>query len=144
MKKITKRGVTLVSLVIYIILFTTITVFVSFTSNSMNEKLFDSRGEAINYESLNKLQYNLENSALDSDDVLVNSNEINYSNGDSYVYDQAEKIIYKNGGILCLNVDEFEVGSEKGVGTQKVTVSVTFTKYLHTISKTIITCVEGV
>lgn len=139
-----KAGITLASLVVYIVLFTSFTIFVSLMSTNMNERLFDNRGEAINYSSLNKLQLNIENSGLDSNSVVVNSNEISYSNGDNYIYDETQQVIFKNGGILCLNVQSFSASVEQGVNTQKVTVEVTFNKYLNVLSKSIVSCVEGV
>lgn len=138
-----KSGITLASLVIYIVLFTTFTVFVSGVSTNVNEKLFDNRGEAINYTSLNKLQHNLEVSAMNSKDVVIASNQINYSNGDNYLYDEQQNVIYKNGGILCLNVEEFNTSLETGLKTKKITINVSFNKYLNNITKTIISCVEG-
>lgn len=144
MKKGTKKGVTLASLVIYIVLFTSFTIFVSITSTNMNGRLFDNRGEAINYSYLNKLQYNLENSAMNSQDVSIAENEITYSNGDRYTYNSNESIIYKNGGILCLNVSNFSTVLETGVNTKKLTLNITFNKYLNVIDKSIITCVEAI
>lgn len=144
MRKSSKKGVTLASLVIYIILFAGVTVFVSAMSNSMNEKLFDNRGEAINYSSLNKLQYNITDSSLNSYDVVVNGNEISYSNGDNYVYDENRNVILKNGGILCSNVNEMSVLVEGGVKIKKVTITVSFNKYLNSMTKTVISCVEEV
>lgn len=138
-----KRGITLASLVIYIVLFTTFTVFVSGVSTNVNERLFDNRGEAINYTSLNKLQHNLEVSAMNSQDVVISSNEINYSNGDNYLYDETQNVIYKNGGMLCLNVEEFNISLETGLNTKKITINISFNKYLNSITKTIISCVEG-
>lgn len=143
MKIGTKKGVTLASLVIYIVLFTGFTIFVSITSTNMNERLFDNRGEAINYSYLNKLQYNLENSSMNSKDVTVTENEITYSNGDVYTYNVNEQVIYKNGGILCLNVSNFKANVETGVAAKKITLNITFNKYLNVIEKSIITCVEA-
>ena len=144
MIKSSKKGITLASLVIYIVLFTSFTVFVSSISSNMNERLFDNRGEAINYSSLNKLQYNIENSALESNNVVVSSNQISYSNGDDYVYNSESKVIYKNGGVLCLNVDSFLASQSIGENSKKVTIELTFNKYLNQMSKTIISCVEDV
>ncbi len=144
MKKNTKKGVTLASLVIYIVLFTGFTIFVSITSTNMNGRLFDNRGEAINYSYLNKLQYNLEDSSMNSQDVSVTENEITYSNGDRYTYNADESVIYKNGGILCLNVSSFTANVETGVNTKKLTLNITFNKYLNVIEKSIITCVEAI
>ena len=142
MSKNKKNGITLAALVIYLGLFTVFTLFVSGISSNMNERLFNNRGEAINYTSLNKLQFNIEESALNSEDISVSSNSIDYSNGDSYVYDATNKIIYKNGGILCLNVDSFTVNIEAGTNAKKLTIDITFNKYLNILTKRIISCVE--
>lgn len=144
MKKNTKNGVTLASLVIYIVLFTSFTIFVSITSTNMNGKLFDNRGEAINYSYLNKLQYNIENSSMESQDVTIEDNKIIYSNGDIYTYNSDEDIIYKNDGILCLNVSDFTANIEAGSNTKKLTLNISFNKYLNVIQKSIVTCVEAI
>ena len=142
MRKDSKRGITLVSLVVYVLLFTTFTVFVATTSSNMNERLFDSRGEAINYSSLNKLQYNLDDSARASHDVMVTGNTISYSNGDNYVYDNVKNVIYKNGGILCSNIQNLDISLENGINVSKVTLTVEFSKYLNVMTRTLVSCVE--
>jgi len=142
MKIANRRGITISSLVIYIVLFTSFTIFVSNVSSNMNERLFNSRGEAVIYSNFNKLQYNIDNSSIQSYDVTVTANEINYSNGDSYEYDSENKLILKNGGILCQNVDSFTVSLEEGVDTKKITMQIVFKKYLSTMERTIISCVE--
>ena len=139
-----KSGITLVSLVLYLTLFTVFTVFVSGISSNMNERLFNDRGEAINYTSLNKLQYNIENSALNSYDIIENTNKISFSNGDYYTYDNQNKVIYKNEGILCLNVESCDISVEVFENAKKLTLNVSFNKYMNNISKTIIACVEGI
>lgn len=143
MMKSMKKGVTLSSLIIYIVLFTSFTVFVSNIFSNMNERLFDDRGEAINYSTLNKLQYNVDDSSIKSNDVQLSENGIVYSNGDSYLYDSTSKLILKNGGILCQNVESFNVSIEQGVNTKKVNIQISFNKYLNTITRTITSCVEG-
>lgn len=142
MIKNNKKGVTMASLAVYVVLFSIFTVFVSTISTNVNERLFDNRGEAINYSNLGKLQYNLEASASSSTDVLVAENQISYSNGDNYIYDETKNTIFKNGGILCPNVEEFEVSLETGVKTKKVNVQISFNKYLNTMTRSIISCVE--
>ena len=142
MIKSRKKGVTLSSLVIYIVLFTSFTIFVTNISSNMNERLLDNRGEAINYSSLNKLQYNIDDSALNSTDVTVTSNSITYSNGDVYTYDSANKIILKNNGVLCQNVQSFVTSVGTNEDVKRVTIVVGFNKYLNTMTKTIISCVE--
>lgn len=144
MIKCSKKGITLASLVIYIVLFTTLTVFVSSVSRNMNERLFTNRGEAINYSNLNKLQNNIENSSLESNNVLVSENQISYSNGDTYIYNSEAKAIYKNGGILCQNVEGFVAHDEVRAYSKKVTIDIIFNKYLNKMTRTIISCVEDV
>lgn len=137
-----KRGITLSSLVIYIVLFTSFTLFASNVSSNMNERLLKNRGEAINYTSLNKLQYNIDASSSESTSVTVTENEIVFSNNDKYVYDSENKVVLKNDGILCQNIDSFSVELEEKENAQKVTIQVELSKYLNAISKSIITCVE--
>ena len=137
-----KRGITLSTLVIYIALFAIVTVVVSSVSANMNERLFNSSGEAINYTNLNKLQYNLENSAYESDSVYIIDGYVSFSNGDNYNYDVTNKVIYKNGGILCTNVDDIVASIESDFNGKKVTLDVTFNKYLNILKRTIIVCVE--
>ena len=137
-----KNGVTLASLVVYIVLFTSFTIFATNVSTNMNERLFNDRGEAINYTSLNKLQYNIEDSSLNSTDVAVTETTIVYSNGDSYVYDADKNVVLKNGGILCQNVESLTLAIENSANAKKVTISIGFNKYLNTMSRTIVSCVE--
>lgn len=139
-----KNGITLASLVIYIFLFTGFTIFASNVSTNLNEKLFDNRGEAINYSNLNKLQYNIDNSALNSTGVTVSANKITYTNGDVYEYDTSKKAILKNDGVLCLNVESFSASVEEKTDIKKVMISVGFNRYLNTMTKTIVSCVEVV
>ncbi len=143
MNRSKKRGITLAALIIYLALFTGFTVFVSAMSSDMNERLFDYRGEAINYSDLNKLQYNIENSAIQSTDVDIYPNQISYSNGDTYIYDNNAKVIYKNGGILCQDVAAFTVNLEVGENVKKITINTTFMKYLNKLERTIVSCVEA-
>lgn len=150
-----KKGITMTSLVVYILLFTTFTVFVSNVSGNLNDELLDDRGQAINYSNLNKLQYNIDNSSFESYSVRVTSAvvvteegevtdyTISYSNGDTYEYDAVKQVIYKNKGILCKNVSEFEAKVEDSINEQKVTIDVDFNKYLNEVTgKQIISCVE--
>lgn len=144
MKKSRKSGITLSALVIYIVLFTSFTIFASNVSSNMNERLFNNRGEAINYSSLNKLQYNIDDSAISSIDVTVSEGQMTYSNGDTYVYDSEKHAVLKNNGILCQNVETFTVNVEEGTNAKKVTIEVKFSKYLNTLTRRIVSCVEEV
>ena len=137
-----KQGITLTSLAIYLVLFTTFTAFTMSVSSNMNEKLFDNRGEAINYTNLVKLQTNIENSASQSSDVVVTSNTIQFSNGDLYSYNASDDIITKNGGMLCENISSFAASVENKTYSKKISISIQLNKYLNELNKEIISYVE--
>ena len=137
-----KRGITITSLVIYVVVFSIITVLVSMVYTSMNETLFLNRGKAINYTALNKLQYNITESALASSDITVSTNKIVYSNADEYIYDSDNNIILLNGGILCTAVSSFEATVTEQNGIKQLKLQVSFNKYMSELSKSIISNVE--
>ena len=140
MNKNLKKGVTMASIVVYVILFSIITVVLSLVYTNMNEKLFQDRGRAINSTAFNKLQYNINASALASSNVTITGNVINYSNGDSYIY--YEDKILLNGGVICSNIEEFNVTLTTLNNVKKVTYDVKFSKYLNEFEKNIVSCVE--
>lgn len=144
MKNKLKKGVTLTSLVIYVLLFATFTVFVASTYSNMNDKLFANRAKAFNYSSLNKLQENIENSSMQSESVLSDTNTISFSNNDKYVYDSANRCITKNGGILCTNVKSFTINQTNSNGINNIQISVVFEKYLNELSRSIVCSVEEI
>jgi hypothetical protein len=137
-----KRGITVSSLVLYVVLFFGLTAFLSTVYSNLNKSLFDNRGIALNYTNLNKLQYNITDSAFKSNDVIVESNSLKYSNGDIYTYNENNDTILLNGGVLCTSVSRFTpiITTENGV--KKVEIQLTLNKYLTTVEKTIITSIE--
>lgn len=137
-----KVGITMTSLVIYVVIFSIITVIMSMVYTNMNETLFQNRGRAINYTTFNKLQYNITESALKSNNVTVTNNKITYSNGDEYVYDSNKKMILLNDGILCTAVNNFTASLTEKNGIKQVNISVLFNKYLNELNKNIISNVE--
>lgn len=132
----------MISLVIYVAIFSLITVLVSMIFTNMNRALFLNRGSAINYTTLNKLQYNITESALESNDITVSDNKISYSNGDIYEYDSDSKTILLNGGVLCTAVDSFSANLVVANNIKQLNLDVTFNKYLNTLSKNIVSNVE--
>ena len=108
----------------------------------MNETMFNNRGMALNYTMLNKLEYNLVNSSTNSIDVVAASGVVTFSNGDKYYYDDTKDLVLLNSGILCTSVSKFNptVTSENNV--KKLTIEVSFNKYLATLNKTIICSIE--
>ena len=137
-----KKGITLTSLVIYLVLFTVFTVFTMNISTNMNESLLNDRGEAINYTNLVKLKANIETSTLASNDVTIDGNKITYSNGDEYLYDGINANIKKNGGIICTNVTSFNLNITSGNSVKKLSINVGFNKYLNELNTEIISTVE--
>ena len=137
-----KKGITMVALVIYMLVFSLITLLLSMIFTNMNKNLFANRGAAINYTTLNKLQYNITESALISSNVTVDGNRIIYSNGDVYEYVSDKNIILLNRGVLCKNVSEFSVKQVTSNNTKKVEISITLNKYLNSLSRNIISSVE--
>jgi len=137
-----KMGITMTSLVVYIVVFSTLTLVLSMIYTNMNENLFASRGESINYTTFNKLQYNLTKSALESNNVFLEGNLIRYSNGDVYLYDDTEDIILLNGGILCSNVTGFNPVITEGINAKKVEINVIFNKYSDELNRNIVSSVE--
>lgn len=138
-----KQGITIASLVIYLILFSTLTIVVSLIYTNMNDTLFLNRGRAINDVAFNKLQYNITNSALSSNNIeITSSNVIKYSNGDIYEYDEEAEIILLNGGILCSNVSAFSTSIHDNDGVKMLNLNVSFNKYLNTLDKKIISSIE--
>ncbi len=137
-----KRGITVSSLVLYVVLFFAITTFLSIVYTNMNETLFNNRGMALNYTMLNKLEYNITDSALQSVDIIEDNNVITFSNGDKYYYDSAKKMVILNNGVLCTSVSKFEPTITNENDVKKLTIELTFNKYMAELNKTIVSSVE--
>ena len=142
MKINSKRGITVSSLVLYIALFFGLTAFLSSVYTNLNKNLFDNRGIALNYTNLNKLQYNITDSAFKSNDIEVVNNSLKFSNGDIYTYNENNETILLNGGVLCTSVSRFTPTLTSENGVKKIEIQLTFNKYLATVEKTIIASVE--
>lgn len=151
-----KKGITMTSIIIYVILFFIFTVAVTIISSNFNAKLFVDRGLSIDINSFNKLQYNLLMSGKDSNLVYIIDGEISdgqltkgelvFSNNDSYIYDSTAGVIRKNGGILVSNIISYSAIITDGDNGKLLTVNIKFKKYLHedVADKTIKIFVEGV
>lgn len=132
-----KRGITVTSIIVYVILFFAFTTIATLISSRINKNLFNDRGNAINISSVNKLEYNFLESAINSYEVSLVSEEnkdiLTFSNSDEYVFDNETKIIYKNGGKLVKFVKEYDVEIENNV----IEINLTLNKYTNEISRTI-------
>lgn len=135
-----RSGLTLVSIVLYVVLFFAFTTFAILMSSNMNYKVMTEKGNIYVCEQRDKLQANILNSAAQSDWTQVDNTTLTFSNNDKYEYDQEKKVIKKNNGILVKGVEEcnFElsVSDIKNINTvnidntkQVIALRVKFFKY---------------
>lgn len=104
-----RKGLSLISIVIYVALFFAFMTFATIISTNMNYTSLSYKGQVINVENFEKLQYNMLNSAKSSISVDKIGESIVFSNEDEYVYDSGEKKILKNDSVLVSNVISFDV-----------------------------------
>ena len=108
-----KKGVTLISIVIYLVLFFTFTVFATSVSSNINRNVFMDKGSVEVEKEYSKLYINMFSSAKESELYYIvqkqSGTNINFSNGDSYLFDLDNGIIYKNEGILIENLKGFSI-----------------------------------
>lgn len=132
-----KKGITVTSIVVYVILFFSFTTITTIISSRFNQSLFDDRGKAINITALNKLEYNLIKSANDSFNVEVTNSDdlitLNFSNTDEYIFDKQNQIIYKNRGKLVGFVKDYDISVQDNI----IEITVTLNKYTNKITRTI-------
>ncbi len=132
-----KSGITLTSIVMYIILFFAFSSITIIISSRMNKNLFEDRGKAINISNINKLEYNLLDSSNKSNNVIIqktsNEEKIIFSNNDEYRYNKEDKIIYKNNGKLIKNVVSFETNETAGY----IDINIILNKYTNIIERNI-------
>lgn len=132
-----KRGITVTSIMVYVLLFFAFTTIATVISSRFNKNLFNDRGNAINVTAINKLEYNLIDSASNSYnvDVVANGNNrtLTFSNSDVYVFDNDNNVIYKNGGKLVKFVKESKVKIQEDV----IAIDLTLNKYTNEVSRSI-------
>ena len=151
-----KRGVTLISIIIYLILFTTFTVFAMSVNSNMNRNVFMDKGSIEVENEYSKLYTNMFTSAKNSTSYYTSSKEtvtvINFSNGDYYIFDTTNNCVYKNDGILCNNLITFELSEVHNISTttlaenvliesHSLCVEVSFKKYDQILDRAIVVTV---
>ena len=101
----------------------------------MNYMALNRKGEIINYEAVQKLQFNILNSASQSTYLDQIGDKFVFSNQDEYVYDTQTKSILKNDILLLSNVEEFhlELKSER-----LYQIEIVVEKYGKTLQKNIL------
>lgn len=135
-----KRGITVTSIVVYVILFFMFTTATIAISSRINKNLFNDRGLSINVTAINKLEYNLLKSSEESSyaNVTIDRNvtTIEFSNNDRYDFDLDKHTVYKNGGKLVGYMSDFEIGRN---GRNKgVELDVTLNKYTNNLQRKIV------
>lgn len=104
-----KSGITMVSIIIYVMLFFIFTSFAILISSNMNYKTLSDKGDLYINEQFQKLQYNLVKSSTNSEYITKINNKIVFSNNDEYTYNAEKKQILKNGGLIASNVASFNI-----------------------------------
>ena len=108
-----KSGLTMVSIVIYVVIFFALAMIISGVTMVMDSNSLKDKGIIFCEEQLNKLQYNLVVSNENSKgDITKIENKLVFGNNDMYEYDSNTKTIYKNAGILIQNVEEFSIQND--------------------------------
>lgn len=132
-----KKGITVTSITVYVILFFMFTTITTIISSRFNEDLFNDRGTAINITAINKLEYNLLKSADESDKSEINIEDkkttLKFSNLDEYIFDLDKHVIYKNGGKLVDFLGDFKINPNDDL----IEISVTLNKYTNKVSRKI-------
>lgn len=129
-----KRGITMTSIVIYVVLFFVFTSIAIAISSNMNYESLSEKGNIINNEGIQKLQFNMLNSAKKSDAIYNINGKIVFSNNDEYYYDNENKKILKNDTVLISNVENFNIIDSKefvaDVSQDKsIAIDITLKKY---------------
>lgn len=153
-----KKGLSMVSMLVYVVLFFSFSAFAVGMATNMNYKSLGEKGQIVNNENLQKLQYNLVNSAKSSTTIEDISGKIVFSNNDEYKFDETAKTIYKNGGIIATDVESFKIiditelentpenfSDNIDSNIDYICVEVTFTKYSQTLTEKIfVTVGDGI
>ena len=126
-----KSGITMVSIIMYVVIFFALVAITTGTSMAMNSNALKDKGNIYVNEAEIKLKNNLLNSFNNSTSIEKIANKIVFSNNDVYEYDSTNLILYKNGGILLQNVIEFTFNNTNSAqdGVKTVTVQAKIKKY---------------
>lgn len=139
-----KKGITITSLVIYVVLFFGFTIITTSVSTNFNRNILQEKANININENTLKIQSNLLNSSKKSTTITSSNNEIIFSNGDIYKLDKNRKVILKNEGVLCDFVSNLEILDNSEVTTniiedsKMIAINVTFEKFDITNSRKIV------
>lgn len=129
-----KSGITMATLVIYVVLLATFTGVALVVSNNLSDTVLGDKGIAISMTNYEKALYYLNKSAEESTSATVTATTITFSNGDVFEYNSEKGELKLNGGVLCKNVSEFDIGS---IENNLLNVGVSFKKYTNAMTRTI-------
>lgn len=104
-----RAGLSMTSMVLYVALFFAFSTFAVAMSTNFNYRTLSEKGNMWVNEQYDKLQYNIIHSAKNSSDVSQIGNKIVFSNNDEYVFDLNNKKVLKNGGVIAMDVELFEI-----------------------------------
>lgn len=129
-----KKGITMTSIVVYVMLFFIFTSVAITISTNINFEALSEKGNIINNKNIQKLQFNLLNSANSSSNVYNISGKVVFSNNDEYYFDSTKREILKNDTTLIKDVEKFNIISSsefvENVNENKsVSVEVMLKKY---------------
>lgn len=120
-----KSGITMVSIVIYVVIFFALVAIATGTTMVMNSNSLTDKGKIYVNEAEIILKTNFLNSLNNSETInVIDNDKIVFSNNDVYRYDGDKDILYKNGGIFVQNITEFnfsQVKSQYGITSISIT-----------------------
>lgn len=137
-----QKGMTMISLVIYIASFSIVAIVIGFVTRFFysNTKLLNS--EIYSAAEYNKLNMYLAKESEESGNSFVEFNDLSnmykleFSNGNVYTYDKDNNLLYCNKVCLCENVQGFKASVDYTSGKEVVKVKVDFSNKSYTTNYT--------
>lgn len=106
-----KTGITIVSLIVYVVLLASITGIAAMVSTSFNGNVLEEKGETAGLANILQVIYEVNESAKNSYNLTIttegNNTTFIFSNGDKFEFNDTLKVLYKNGGVICDNITYF-------------------------------------
>ncbi|MBR1883458.1 MAG: hypothetical protein IJ809_00665 [Clostridia bacterium] len=149
-----KKGMTLISIIIYLVLFTVFTAFAVSLSSNMNRNVLTETATYNLQGEYSKTYMNLFDSAKKSTSFAISDNNLRFSNGDLYVFDTANNVVYKNGGVLAnylhdfdfkelLEIEGVDLASSILEKSESLCLNVSFSRFDTEISRDIVVSLDG-
>ena len=127
MNKKNEKGITLIGLILYVLVFTSVLALLVNLTNYIYGNLNKVNNESISSEEFNKFNVNFVKDIKNSESVVINSSNGNYtivlSNGANYNYVKNEKTIYRNYRKIAKNICVFKI--ENATINEKAVAKVT-------------------